>query len=101
MQARYSITAERLPGETTAAVLYWGAWCLIGLSVFLVIAISIWWDYATKLTLWQIALHQIRQVIYVVWAAFVLFGISALIRVVTVNSLELRKRPANENKKQN
>jgi len=97
MQARDSITSERLSGETTAAVLYWGAWCLIGLSVFLVIAISISWDYPTTLTVWQIALHQIRQVIYIVWAAFVLFGISALIRTVSVNSLEMRERATNEN----
>ena len=90
MEAESSATSNKMSGGTIAVFLYWGAWCLIGVTVFVVIAASVTRDYPKQIETWQIILYQVRTVIYIVWAGFVLFGISGLIRAANANTRELQ-----------
>ena len=91
MQTKSSATNKKMPGETLAVVLDWSAWCLIGLTILIFLISSVTTSYPTTLSPLQIVLYQVRSVTYVVFTAFVLFGISAIIKATNANTLEIRK----------
>ena len=78
-------------GEKWAAVLYWAAWCFLGLDIVVTVLSIFITDWPkTYMKPWQLILHSIRMNAYYIYYAFLLFGLSAILKVGNAVISQLR-----------
>ena len=78
-------------GEMCSVVLYWAAWCFLGVNVFMNILSLFLGDWPANWSTWKILLAVIRQNSYVLYYMFVLFGISAILKIANDIARQLSK----------
>ncbi len=91
MEAENSANNDKMSGETTAVVLYWAAWCFLGLLLFMVVLSILVDDWPKTISSWKVLLYSIRQYAYQMFYMFVLFGISAILKVGNAIARQLSK----------
>ena len=76
-------------GEKWAAVLYWAAWCFLGLDVVVIVSSTLIGDLP-GMSPWKKLLFSIRINAYYIYYTFVLFGLSAILKVGNAVISQLR-----------
>jgi len=100
MKTRYRVSRENLPGETLAAVLYWGGWAFVALSIAgFVTAITVFpglYRGLYKATeeswrlVWNFVAMQVMGLVRGCMFGLVLIGMSGVIRTVNGHTVEMR-----------
>jgi len=78
-------------GEKCSVVLYWAAWCFLGVNVFVNILSLLVTDWPEQWSTWTILLSVIRQNSYHIYYMFVLFGLSAILKAGNAIAGQLSK----------
>ena len=68
-------------GERCSGVLYWAAWCFLGVNIFVNILSLLAGNWPEQWSIWTILASFIRQNFYHIYYMFVLFGLSAILKV--------------------
>ena len=78
--------------ERCSVVLYWAAWCFLGVNVFVnILSLFFIRDWPERWSTWKIVLTLIRQNSYHLYYMVVLFGISAALKVGNTIARQLDK----------